>query len=252
MKRTIIINPKWKSWHDFLVSLPDRMDKEGEYVYGGERNLIKNFTTPDGTTIVVKRFHRPRCINKFVYSWGLRQPKGVRAFHYATLLRSRHVETPEAVAYIEERHHTILHESYLITLHCPYPHLLYEMADTTPDVYRPMARALASFTAHMHDAQILHRDYSPGNILWKQDDDGNYHFAVVDINRMHFGHVSMARGCSNFARLWGPKEFVILTVRAYAEIRGFDPDTAESIVLRARRKFWTKRKQHQVKFTIDL
>ena len=253
MTRTITVSPQWSSWHDFLLALPDRMDSEGVYVYGGERNLIKNFTAPDGTIIVVKRYHKPRFINKIVYSWGIRRPKGERAFRYASLLNEHHVETPMPVAYIEDRHCTMLCESYLITLRCPYPHLMYEMGEATPDVYRPMAKALAAFTASMHDAQILHRDYSPGNILWQQDHDGGYHFSIVDINRMHFGPVSIKRGCSNFARLWGPKEFIILTVKVYARLRGFDIDEAVGIALKARRRFWTRfRKKHRVKFPLEL
>ncbi len=253
MTRTITINPQWSSWHDFLISLPERMDSEGEYVYGGERNLIKNFTAPDGTIVVVKRYHRPRFVNKLVYSWGIRQPKGKRAYRFAALLNGRHVETPTPVAYIEDRQCTILHESYLITLRCPYPHLMYEMGEAAPAVYRPMAKALAAFTAKMHDAQILHRDYSPGNILWQQDADGHYQFAIVDINRMYFGPVSMTLGCSNFARLWGPKEFIILTVKEYAKLRGFDPDESVNIALKARRRFWTHfQKRHKVKFPLEL
>ena len=116
-----------------------------------------------------------------------------------------------------------------------------------------MAKALAAFTAKMHDAQILHRDYSPGNILWQQDDNGHYQFAIVDINRMYLGPVSMVLGCSNFARLWGPKEFIILTVREYAKRRGFDPDESVSIALKARRRFWTHfKKRHKVKFPLEL
>lgn len=253
MRRTITITPQWSSWHDFLMTLPDRMDSEGEYVYGGKRNLIKNFTAPDGTVVVVKRYQRPHFLNKIVYSWGIRRPKGERAFRYATLLNDRHVETPTVVAYIENRCCTMLRESYLVTLRCPYPHLMYEMGAATPEVYRPMAKALAAFTARMHDAQILHKDYSPGNILWQQDEDGHYQFAIVDINRMHFGPVGMKLGCSNFARLWGPKEFIILTVQEYARLRGFDIDEAVCIALKARRRFWTHyAKRHEVKFPLDL
>ena len=76
MTRTITINPQWSSWHDFLIALPERMDSAGEYVYGGARNLIKNFTAPDGTIVVVKRYHRPHFANKLVYSWGIRHLDG--------------------------------------------------------------------------------------------------------------------------------------------------------------------------------
>jgi len=52
----------------------------------------------------------------------------------------------------------------------------------------------------------MHRDYSPGNILFDKI-DGEYHFMLVDINRMSFGKISIDMGCANFARLWGQKAF---------------------------------------------
>ena len=45
----------------------------------------------------------------------------------------------------------------------------------------------------------MHRDYSPGNILFDKI-DGEYHFMLVDINRMSFGKISIDMGCANFAR----------------------------------------------------
>lgn len=46
--------------------------------------------------------------------------------------------------------------------------------------------AFAEFTARLHEAGILHLDYSPGNILYDKIGE-EYHFSLVDINRMHFG-----------------------------------------------------------------
>lgn len=44
--------------------------------------------------------------------------------------------------------------------------------------------AFAEFTARLHEAGILHLDYSPGNILYDKIGE-EYHFSLVDINRMH-------------------------------------------------------------------
>ena len=52
-------------------------------------------------------------------------------------------------------------------------------------------RCPGPYTAVMHEREVLHLDYSPGNILWDKDDEG-YHFTVVDINRMRFGKVVWA------------------------------------------------------------
>jgi len=40
MKRTIEINPKYEHLRSFISQLPERMDAEGIYLYGGRRNLM--------------------------------------------------------------------------------------------------------------------------------------------------------------------------------------------------------------------
>ena len=102
------------------------------------------------------------------------------------------------------------------------PHRLREVAQTDNAQSLPPARDLATFTAHMHDKGILHKDYSPGNILWQRNDDGSCRFSLGDINRMHFGKVSMEEGCRNFRRLWGNKMFFEECAKTYAAARGMD------------------------------
>lgn len=262
MAFNITIQSKYMEWRDFLLAIPSRMDDEGTWIYGGRRNLIKSFVAPDGTVLVVKRYHKPKGINMLVYSWGIRKPKGERAYRYAGILKEHGIETPEPVAYIENRRCSLLLDSYLITLQCPYPHRLYEMGDATPEVYEPMAKALADFTAHMHDEGILHLDFSPGNILWEKVEDTTtddrrptaiYHFSLVDINRMRFGNISLKEGCKSFARLWGPKNFIVSLASEYADKRGFDEGLAVEITLKARRKFWKHYQRHrEMEFKIEL
>jgi hypothetical protein len=252
MRRTFTINPKYASLRDFLLSLPDRFEAEGTYIYGGRRNLIKSFAAPDGTLLNVKRYHKPHGPNLLIYSSGLRKPKGRRAYTYAGRLLSRGISTPEPVAYIEERSLGMLQLSYFVSLQCPYPHRLYELGNAEPAQYEPLAEALARFTANMHDHEVLHLDFSPGNILWEKEGD-EYHFSVVDINRMRFGSVSLRQGCTSFARLWGPKRFISILCRRYAELRHFDPDEAEAITMSVRRKFWMHyQKKREMEFKLEL
>ena len=192
----LTINPPYEHLRAFIEQIPTTMESEGTYIYGGRRNLIVSMTAPDGTQLNVKRFCQPRMLNRIIYSAGIRQPKGLRAFTYPARLLAKGIETPEAVAYIEERNALrLLRQSYFVSLQCPYSHLLYEMGDALPDVYEPMAEALARFAAHMHEQEVLHRDFSPGNILWEyagrqgwQEEKPSFRFSIVDINRMRFGH----------------------------------------------------------------
>lgn len=254
MRRRIRINPQYEYLRNFIVRLPDIIDISGTYIYGGKRNLIKLFTADDGTSLNVKRFQKPRFLNNIVYSTGIRKPKGIRAFSYPNLLLAKGIETPEAVAYIEDRNSIgLLQQSYFISIQCPYQHMLYELGDASPVIYEPLAKALAQYAAFMHNKEVLHLDFSPGNILWDQTDNGQYHFSIVDINRMHFGPVSMKDGCKSFSRLWGPKRFIQLMVEEYAHQRNFPPSACVEITMKARANFWKRyMKKHEIEFKLEL
>ncbi len=251
-KTRIEITPKYELLRPFIESLPARFEHEGNYIYGGKRNLIKSFEAPDGTVLNVKRYHRPASLNRLIYSCGIRSPKGRRAFEYPKILIDKGIDTPEAVAYIEQRQSGLLGLSYFVSIQCPYPHRLYELGDASAEVYEPMATALAHYAAHMHDHEVLHLDFSPGNILWEKA-AGDYRFSIVDINRMRFAPVSMEQGCKSFARLWGPKRFIQLLVREYARVRHFDENEAENITMKARAKFWTRyQKKREIEFKLEI
>lgn len=248
--QSVRISPKYEYLRSFIVSLPERMEREGDTLYAA-RNLIKVLRAPDGTLLNVKRYHSPSAVNAVIYSTGLRKPKGERAFEYPSRLLAAGIETPEAVAYIEHRRMGILRRSWFVSIQCPYAHRLYEVAEAAPALYEPLADALAAMTARMHDAGILHRDFSPGNILWDTG-GGRFRFSVVDINRMRFGSVSPALGCANFARLWGPKAFFIRLARAYARCRRLPEEECVSTVLECRRRFWKHYvKGHHVPFELE-
>ena len=225
----MLINKKYQHLEKWLERLPEDFEQLGEVIY-------------DKTHLV----------NRVVYSLGIRKPKGLRAFTYPSILLERGINTPEPIAYIEQRHCGLLGVSYFISVQSPLRHTLYEFGDAQEGTYEEMAGALGRFTAIMHEREVLHLDYSPGNILWDKDDTG-YHFAVVDINRMRFGKVNMKDGCAALRRLWGPKRFIALIARSYAIAREFDQDEAERLTMQARAAFWTRySKRHPIDFPLEL
>lgn len=247
-----IISPRYQALNDWLHRLPTIFEKEGTVVYDS-RNLIKVFTLADGTQVNVKRYHAPRGINLLVYSLGIRKAKGLRAYQYPGRLLAAGISTPEAIAYIEERHAGLLGYSYFVSTQCPYPHRMYEVGNARQGEYEQLAVDFASFTAHIHNQGVMHLDYSPGNILFTRMDDGHYAFSLVDINRMHFGAVSHRRGLANFKRIWGPKDFFVRMIREYARLRQINEEEALSYALLARRRFWTRyQRKHEMDFKLEL
>lgn len=249
---TIQTNPKYSHLSGFIESIPHSFSASGDTIHEG-RNTIKVFTLPDGTMLNVKRYHRPSGPNLLIYSSGIRKPKGLRAYNYPQILLSRGISTPEAVAYIEERRFGLLGFSYFVSIQCPYEHTLYDIGNAEEGTYETLAAEFARFTATIHEKQLMHLDYSPGNILYTRTPSGAYRFSLVDINRMYFGSVTMQKGLSNFKRLWGPKRFFTLMIREYAAARGFDEEEALAYAMEERRKFWTRyQKKHEVDFRLEL
>jgi serine/threonine protein kinase len=120
---------------------------------------------------------------------------------------------------------------------------MYEFRHHPLEGYEPIVQAFAQFTAHMHEEGILHRDYSPGNILFDVDEKGQVHFEIVDINRMVFDKpVGLERACRNFCRLWGKEDFFRLLATEYAKARGFDETECTRLTIKYWKRFWRFRK----------
>jgi serine/threonine protein kinase len=226
----IIINPQYKeAFGDFVRSLPQQFDQSGEEIYR-VRNIIKIFEE-NGIRLCVKSYKKPIFINRLVYSF-FRPSKASRAYENALQVLARGFETAEPIAYIEETEGGLLGKSYFVSLVCPYPTDLRHFGHQQfySDENREILRLVGKLNAKLHKKEILHLDFSPGNILY-QNIDGEYHFSLLDINRMVFRPVNMREGCQNFQRLRGTEEMFNIMAEAYAKERGFDVETCQKLTL---------------------
>ena len=239
---SIVINPKYEHLRDWITRIPEFFANEGEVIYNA-RNQIRLITTPDGTEICVKRYHRPSLFNRFVYTY-LRTPKAVRAYQNAILLKDKGIGTPEPIAYMIIKENGLVAESYLVCQRSLLARNFYEFRHHSLEGYEPIVQAFAQFTAKMHEQGILHLDYSPGNILFDIDANGQIQFEVVDINRMQFNRAPIAQdtACHNFCRLWGKEDFFRLLAKEYAQARNFDIDQCTNLIIRYWKRFWRFRK----------
>ena len=149
--------------------------------------------------------------------------------------------TPQPVAYIEERCCRLLSDSYLVTLNEDFPEMMrrFHTDESLTDEGKMILRAFAAYTRDLHEAGILHQDYSPGNIAFKVE-DGRVEFSLFDINRMHFGRISKKMCLRNFCRLTPSVAVLSYLVGEYARIRGWNVEESVCEAVSEQAKFFSR------------
>ena len=84
-------------------------------------------------------------------------------------------------------------------------------------------RKFIHFTHKLHENNILFKDHSPGNTLIKKINN-DYHFYLVDLNRMSFKSLSFSERMKNFSRLTPKKEMIEIMSNEYAQLTNKDYD----------------------------
>ena len=207
-----------------------------EKVIHSGRNIIYE---QDG--LVIKQFAKPGPLKALIYGLFVKS-KARRSYEYAGRLLSLGIVTPEPVAYKEVRVCGLLRESYYVSRKSSCPHTLQKLTNNfslgsprlSSDILAPLP-SIATFIARLHNAGVLHRDLSPGNILF----DDNGHVEVIDLNRIAWRRrpLDFRTGCQNFERLNIGREALTAMGKAYAEARGFDSEACVHYILTHR---WNK------------
>lgn len=220
---TLTLAPGREDLRDFILSLPRLFAEEAGTAIHVGRNVLREFRT-DGEDFVVKSYAIPNCVNQLAYGL-LRASKAQRSYEYALLLRSKGIDSPEPVAWMTQRSGLrFLHSFYICrksALPYTYRDLMYQRVPQ-PEAY---LREVAHTTARLHEAGILHKDYSQGNILLGSGKDGQPRAELIDLNRLRFfRRISIEKGCSNLAeRLPMTTEMRQILAETYAADRRFDP-----------------------------
>jgi len=204
------INELYKDFFmDFLVNIRDIFTKNDTLIHKA-RNELKIVQHSKYTT-VVKSFKVPNIINKIVYTF-FRDSKAKKSYTHSLKLKEF---TPMPIAYIEFFKFGLLNESYFVSENFNYDFTIREpLLDGNFSSREAVFRAFARFTLELHNDNIFHNDYSPGNILIKQEGE-DYIFKIVDINRMKFFALSEDDRAKNFSKLWADDEILVLMADEY-------------------------------------
>lgn len=181
---------------DFLINIKEYFKKNDKTIHKA-RNELKVICFDELDT-VVKSFKIPNIINRIAYTF-FRDSKAKKSYEYSLKIGGF---TPTPIGYIEFFENALLSNSYFISEKFDYDFTIREpLLDDDFEDKELILRAFSKFTFDLHENDIFHNDYSPGNILIKKDGE-NFIFKIVDINRMKFYTLGDEDRARNFSKLW--------------------------------------------------
>ena len=221
----IIINNSFDSFHDFILNIQSHFNNNTQTIHKA-RNELKIIHYKDLET-VVKSFKTPNLLRRIIYTY-FRDSKAKKSYDNSVKLQSF---TPKPIGYIEFFQNGLISESYFISEKFEYDFTIREpLLDNTFKDREEIFKEFARFTFRLHQNNILHQDYSPGNILIKKENTG-YIFKVVDINRMEFRDLSLKERLKNFNKLWANDEQITIIAKEYATLCAEDESTCITMAL---------------------
>ncbi len=233
----VVIHPAYINLKDFIQRLPSVFEEEGQLLYK-KRNIVKRYNV-NGLSLVVKKFKHPNIIQRIIYTF-FKRSKAERAYRFTAQLRSLQIDSPHEVAYIETKSHHLFARGYFVSIYCDDPtsgSLMKSNSDNTP-----LIEALATFLANMHEKGFLHGDLNLNNILYRREDNGQFHFTLIDINRATFKKPTTAECLNDLKRLTHERDVLRHLISLYAEKRHWDNDSSVVRVIRLLDKFENRRR----------
>jgi len=226
LKQKTIIHPDFEHLRHFIQNLPYQFHKAGITIHEG-RNELRLYEV-DGYSLVVKSYKRPHILNRIIYGF-IRASKAERAYRYGLKLLNTDFNTPQPVGYVTCRRGLLLDKSYSVTIKSDLPYTFKDFSKQTFKRQDEILKSIALYTARLHEAGFLHKDYSAGNILF-DDIPNKIPIEIVDLNRIIFRKVNMRKGCKNFERLPGNDHMLNIMATTYAKARGYDAETCFKLI----------------------
>lgn len=206
------LNDRYLIYKSFLLNIRDNFKNSSQSIHKA-RNELK-IISENNCQLVVKSFKVPNIFRRIYYTY-FRDSKAKKSYEYSLKIGSF---TPDPIGFIEFYENSFLADSYFLAKKFDYDFTIREpLLDDNFIEKEKVFKAFAKFTFELHEENILHNDYSPGNILIKED-SGNYLLKIVDINRMEFKKLSMDERLNNFSMLWAKDEDLKVIIKEYAKL----------------------------------
>ena len=230
----IVINNSFDFFKGFILNIQSHFSENTQTIHKA-RNELKVISYQNIQTIV-KSFKTPNLLRRVVYTY-FRDSKAKKSYDNSIKLQEL---TPKPIGYIEFFQNGLINESYFISEKFDYDFTIREpLLDDSFEDKEEIFKEFARFTFRLHQNNILHQDYSPGNILIKKE-NGGYIFKVVDINRMEFRELSLNERVQNFNKLWANDEQISIIAKEYAKTCSEDENKCIKLALQYNTKHKNK------------
>lgn len=235
-----MFNEEFDELKELLLNIRTLFSNNGKTIYN-IRNHIKILQC-GGLTLCIKSFCKPNIVNLLAYSF-FRSSKARRSFENANFLLQSGVMTPTPIAYIEYYSAAgVLQNSYYISLYEEHLCTMREVIRESIGHKQEILKQFAVFVYRsLHIQGILHLDFGGNNVLVIQDDH-NYKFSLVDLNRIKkTKNITPSQGIENLHRIGGDAVETAMIATCYARERGIDPLQATAKLISKRLRFFTFR-----------
>lgn len=243
MKSTceIFQDPKAPLPANFIAKLPEFFSTSGTIIHNA-RNQIRVFDV-NGKLINVKKFCIPPIVNRILYSLGWRTPKALTTYRNAQEILKRGFHTPAPYGYRIERKGGLINFSYFVSEQVQNMHQIRDGGNNPA-----LIKAVAKYTADMHAKGLFHRDFTPGNILYRVD-NGMYHFMLVDINRFRFfdGPTPRRLALRNLGQPFPQDDLLKAFVQEYSRYAPWAADVAKTVLRRRHIRNWYNQTKRNLK-----
>jgi len=212
------LNPNHLNFKNDLFEIQKHFDKSDKSIHKARNEL--RVAPINGLDVVIKAFKIPHFINRVVYAY-FRDSKAKKSYDNSVKIIGF---VPIPIGYIEFHKFGLIADSYFVSENFKYDFTIREpLTNDSFEDKETIYKEFAKFTYLLHQHNILHLDYSPGNILIKRDVDG-YTFKIVDINRMKFKKLSQDERLKAFDMLWAKDDDMKIIAKEYAKLTGADEE----------------------------
>ena len=230
-----------ESLAQFVAGLPASFEGKGNVIFSNRRNTIKMYELAGVGTVVVKQYGVRNVFQRLWYGMA-GTSKAQKAFRNSLAILQAGVDTPEPMAWAEERTCGIPGACYLVTTRATGRAVAGILEQGGEQMDR-LAGETAALVARLHTHGIVHHDGNCTNLLYEEAPGGGLHLSLIDTNRARVREGGslppFKEYMEDMVRLTDRFDFMVPMMYHYARIRGLEPQ--QFVFNAVARKIWHNR-----------